>query len=144
MADYEDTYEETDNNVITDYNSASLMNMRIDEILKDVNKHKRNAQFSSWNADLDAFWCEVGADTEKGGKEDNQIIELNKKISTASPIMNWSSHSQGFKGLTSYQEILKNKQYLLLNEKEMYIRRLMSSQGKLTKKRDESSSYMNT
>jgi hypothetical protein len=141
---YSDDGEEINENIITDYNSASLMNMRIDEILKDVNRHKRNAQFSNWNGDLDAFWCEVGADVKKGSKEDLDMMELNKKVATVSPIINWSSHSRGFEKLNIEQEIIKNKQYLILTEKEMYIRRLMSEQGKLTKKRDDSSTYMNT
>jgi hypothetical protein len=141
---YEEDFEEEDNQVITDYNSASLMNMRIDEILKDINKHKRTAEFSKWNADLDAFWCEVGADTIGGGKEDIEMMNLNRELLSVAPIINWSSYSQGFEELSEKQERIKNRQYQLLTNKEMYIRRLMSSQGKLTKKRDESAFYMNT
>lgn len=136
--------DETSEKIITDYNSAALMNMRVDEILKDINKHKRKAEFCKWNADLDTFWCEIGADTVEGGDEDKKIISLNMDLLKVSPLLDWNNYSKGFNELTKQQELLKNKQYQILNKKEMYIRRLMSSQGKLTKKRDESSHYMDT
>jgi len=138
----EGEFEEVEENRISTFNSSGLINLRINELLQDVNRHKRTAEFSKWNADLDAFWCELAADEKEGGEEDLKKIEIDKKLSQVSPIVNWSSFSQGFQGLTQQQEVLKYKQYIILTEKELFLRRLMSKQGKGTKFREAAEDYM--
>lgn len=135
-------FEDSDDKRISTFNSSGLINLRINELLQDVNRHKRTAEFSKWNADLDAFWCELAADEEEGGEEDKKKMVIDKKLSQVSPIMNWSSYSQGFQELTQQQKILKYKQYILLTEKELFLRRLMSRQGKGTKFREAAEDYM--
>ena len=141
MEEGEDFEGESEDRVST-FNSAGLINLRINELLQDVNRHKRTAEFSKWNADLDAFWCELAADTKEGDEEDLKKAEFDKKLSVVAPIVNWGMYSYGFKGLTREQEVLKYKQYLLLTEKELFLRRLMSKQGKGTKFREAAEDYM--
>lgn len=138
----EGDFEEGSEERIATFNSSGLINLRINDLLQDVNRHKRKAEFSNWNADLDAFWCELAADTKEGGEEDVAFIAIQKKLASASPIVNWGNYSKGFENITKAQEVLKNRQYLLLMEKELFLRRLMSRQGKGTKFREAADDYL--
>mgnify|MGYP003646038836 CR=1 FL=1 len=121
---------------VSRYNSGALINLRLNELWQDAHKHKRNAQYSSWNGDLDAVWCELAGDVIEDSEKDKKFIELNKDLSKESPIINWGG-STGFNEITQSQKLKRQKQYLKLIKKEVFLRRLQNVQGKGTAYNDD-------
>ena len=108
----------------------------MNELWQDAHKHKRNAQYSSWNGDLDAVWCELAGDVIEDSEKDKKFIELNKDLSKEAPIINWGG-STGFNEITQSQKLKRQKQYLKLIKKEVFLRRLQNVQGKGTAYNDD-------
>ena len=46
-------------------NSASLINMRINNIWLEVNKAAVSGNYFRWNSHLDRIWCELGGDVKE-------------------------------------------------------------------------------
>ncbi len=116
---------------ISKYNSGALINLRLNELWLDAHKHKRQAKYSSWNGDLDAVWCELAGDVKEGSEKDDKFTELNLELSKLSPIINWDG-SGGFNKISPLQKLNRQKQYLQLIKKEVFLRRLQNVQGKGT------------
>ena len=116
---------------ISRYNSAALINLRINEILIDCNNHKRQGKFLSWNGDLDALWCELVGDVKKGEKEEEEYLKINYELSKLSPILNWDTYIE-INEITEEDKQSHAKQYQKLLEKEEFLRRLQNEQGKGT------------
>ena len=55
---------------LSKYNSASLMNMRLNNLWILVNEHARKAHYSEWSAILDRVWCELASDVKKDSDEE--------------------------------------------------------------------------
>ncbi len=116
---------------ISKYNSGALINLRLNELWQDSHKHKRKAEYSSWNGDLDAVWCELAGDVKEGDEKDKDWDKLNLDLSRLSPIINWNN-SSGFNRVVYSQKLRMQKQYLELIKKEVFLRRLQNIQGKGT------------
>ncbi len=125
---------------ISDFNSAMFINQRLHNLWLDANNNKRKGAFSNWNGDLDAVWCELAGDvdpgTEAGRKTEEVFAELNRKIGEVSPLINWGFTAGSFNTVDPEHRHKKAKQYQALMNKEIFLRRLMNSQGKGTKYRD--------
>ncbi len=118
---------------ISKYNSGALINLRLNELWQDAHKHKRRGDYSNWNGDLDAVWCELAGDVKEGEDKDKQFIQINVELSEFTPIINWSDNSENyFEEINSKQRLIMQKQYLQLIKKEVFLRRLQNVQGKGT------------
>lgn len=116
---------------VSKYNSGALINLRLNELWQDAHKHKRKAQYSSWNGDLDAVWCELAGDVIEESGNDKAFTNLNQELSKLSPIINWDGNG-GFNKISELQKLNRQKQYLKLIKKEVFLRRLQNVQGKGT------------
>ena len=137
---YED-YTEEDNEKLSKFNSAKLINMRLHNLWLDCTNHSRKGKFLGWNADLDRVWCELAADEEEGNDNFKRFDKFNDELRAINPIMNWKS-SEGFSDAESPDPEKKNKQYKKLMDKEIFLRTLMHKQGKGTAYQDDASHYM--
>jgi len=129
------TVQEADK--ISKINSAALINLRINNLWIDANRHSRAGLYEKWNSDLDCIWDELSGDVvivEKKKKKDEKkttyekYLELNKEVSNQ--IKNFPSEKNGFE---SYSE--KDKKniiaiYAALRKKSEFLRRLQNKQGK--------------
>ncbi|KKM66094.1 hypothetical protein LCGC14_1484630 [marine sediment metagenome] len=125
-------------------NSASLINMRINNLWMNVNKYASSGIFMKWNSELDRIWCELVGDvkpTKKKKKDDDkeksdeEIFnkfneEISKEFINLKTKKGFSEHSKDDKNtrLKIYQKIQK---------KEVFLRRLMNKQGKGTAYQEE-------
>ena len=112
-------------------NSAALINLRLTNLWIDANNHSRKGQYSSWNADLDCVWRELGGDTKEKDDESKTFEKISIELSKVAPLSNWKSE-KGFAEINNDDLKKQNKQYQLLMKKELFLRRLMNKQGKGT------------
>lgn len=113
--------EEVEGQKISKYNSAIAQLYRIDALWKDTHVHSRAGLLDKWNWDLDRVWCELAADAN------NNSVAL----------------FEDFKNRIKQQKALPNtplnqgNYYVLLLEKEIFLRKLQNEQGKGTAFKDE-------
>ena len=121
------------------FNSGFLINMRLDALWKDAHKHSRCGQYASWNSDLDRVWCELAGDEDEGSEKEKKFNLINKKFEIAGEPFNIAQI--GFKVVTPEAMKKIKKVYIVLVEKEIFLRRLQNEQGKGTAY-DEADDYM--
>src|SRR3990167_4553476 len=134
MSDYE--IEELDEIKTSKINSAGLNNLRMHEIWIDANKHKRSGEFSKWNGDLDAMWCELVGDVKDNDDNDKKFNNINQALGKTGSTLNYNLTRDGFNQVDDKEILNKTKQYLLLIKKESFLRRLQNEQGKGTAYQD--------
>lgn len=114
------------------YNSAIAQLYRLDNLWRDTHNHSRSGNLKQWNWDLDRVWQELAGDLKINNVKD-KVVEVNyQKIN---------------KRLAELDSKLKHKQltlnnfseqlYQLLNEKELFLRRMQNDLGKGTAFEDE-------
>ena len=113
---------------ISKLNSGGLINLRLNDLWKDAHKHSRLGMYSSWTADLDCIWSELGGEYQSKSEEQIEFNNLNKQLSS---IRNWSSNL-GFKRMTDSDKLEMARQYIILRQKELFLRRIQNKQGKGT------------
>lgn len=140
--------EESEITKLSKFNSAALISLRLHNLWVDVNNHSRKGVYAMWNGDLDRLWCELAADvmpsqkkegendkTVKKDSDNDKIIKAYNKIKEdvkeVHPIKNWKT-SSGFEGINSDEQDSQLKQYEILMDKEIFLRRLQNKQGKGT------------
>lgn len=121
-----------DEKKISKFSSGVNILIRLDLLWKDANLHSRIGKYSKWNEDLDVIWRELArdlTDDEYGNKKtvfdefDAELIKLGRFNDN---------------GPDSFDEqdpkIPENraKQYKILNDKELFLRRLEGELGKGT------------
>ncbi len=130
-----------ESNKLSKINSAGLINLRIHRLVEDANRHSRAGKFLAWNSDLDRIWMELAGDVDEGKKTDKDWKELVKELGTVGPIRNWKS-VDGFSELEKDEKKNQKGQYEKLNDKELFLRRLLNKQGKGTAYQDSIEDYM--
>ena len=125
-------------------NSASLINMRINNIWMNVNKYASSGMFLKWNSELDRIWCELVGDVsstkkkkkgEDKQKSDEEIFdEFNEEISKEFSNL---KNKKGFDGYSKDDKSTRLKIYQNIQKKEVFLRRLMNKQGKGTAYQEE-------
>tara|TARA_R100001530_G_C4248211_1_gene137127 strand:- start:116 stop:532 length:417 start_codon:yes stop_codon:yes gene_type:complete len=135
MSEYDSVPEEVK---ISKINSAGLINLRMHNLWEDANKHKRTGEFSKWNGDLDAIWCELVGDVDEGKEDDENFKKLNEVLGKCGILMNWNVKQDGFSSVNQTILLSKAKQYQALLLKEAFLRRLQNTQGKGTAYAEES------
>lgn len=118
------------------YNSGVAIQIRLDELWKDANRHSRARQFDKWNMDLDNIWRELARDFDE--KEDDKEYKKYKgefdyfstKLSEQGPFMD--SAPAGWVDLNLDDKKKRRKHYDILQEKELFLKRLENHLGKGT------------
>lgn len=147
MVDYNNDYD-SDGDRTSKYNSGIAQIYRLDALWKDTHKFSRAGKLSDWNWTLDRIWCELAGDikikkikTKKVKKYDDEDEEEeeeeedleDKRVSDYEDI-NVRIELMINKGVLKSMDALtfRRKLYTLLNEKELYLRRLQNELGKGT------------
>jgi|TARA_Y100000310_G_scaffold345029_2_gene461285 hypothetical protein len=140
MADYYDEDAPSSNSKISKINAASLINLIIAELWKDSHRHSRTGDLSKWNSDLNCIWVELAGDVEAGKEDEEEYQRIDGELVKLG--------SLGLKKVTGFEQtpkddnIRKAKQYKLLIEKAVFLKRLQNKQGKGTAYHDDSEDYM--
>lgn len=127
--------EGIEQNKVSKYNSAIAQLQRLDNLWLDCHRHSRSGNYAAWNSDLDKIWCELASDTKENGTEEKKFNDFVKKIASYGRLS--QPVNVGFSVPTQLDMIRKAKQYMVLLEKEIWLRRLQNSQGKGTKYDDD-------
>ena len=110
-------------------NAAGLINSALERLWMDCYNAMSNGNLVLWNRKLDAIWNILGGDCKKGEKEDKEILRLNMNLYKTGSL----NHKKiGFEKLKEDESEIMAQQYLWLNEKSLYLRRLQNQQGKGT------------
>ncbi len=123
--------EETEQQAIklSKYNSAALINLRINNLWMNVNNHAVSGRYFQWNNELDRIWCELGGDIVEDSKEEKKFREIEEKVSAK---LKEFKNKKGFDSFSKDDRQKMNEIYVVLQEKEFFLRRLMNKQGKGT------------
>lgn len=132
--DYEETAAAT-----SKFNSGMLINLRLNNLWILTHNYARKGQYSDWSAVLDRIWCELSADvpeTKDGEKTNAGFYAIEEKLNTVG-VTNWGK-SNGFEAHDTASKSIQTRQYRILMEKEIFLRKLQNKQGKGTAYYDES------
>lgn len=123
---------------ISKYNTGLAIIYRLDNLWKDANRHSRSGQYSQWDLDLDNIWRELARDLDdtEYGKKKIKFDEFTEKLVKSGKF--YDSTPDGWKDLSKDEIKNRNKQYRVLTEKELFLKRLENHLGKGTAWSDES------
>lgn len=119
---------------VSRYNSAGDQLQRIDRLWDMAHKFAREGDYASWNRVLDRIWLELAGDLDK---EDDSITTFTTYNVTVAKLGIDSKPLSGFNKVGDDYHTRRAKQYLLLMDKELFIRRLQNKLGKGTAWKDE-------
>lgn len=136
---------------ISRYNSGVAIQIRLDILWRDANYHARVGQFSKWNCDLDRVWCELSRDISEEEYEDKVLVNGQIKKGYKSQFEEFDGKifklgdfkdniADSFEKPTSDDIKNRSKQYKLLMEKELFLKRLENHLGKGSSFDDEDES----
>ncbi|MFW6129613.1 MAG: hypothetical protein ACOC56_00425 [Atribacterota bacterium] len=120
------------------YSSGVNIIIRLDLLWKDTHRHSRDDLFYAWNNDLDCIWRELARDltTDKEYQEwKKKIEEIDEQLRELGQFKDFKP--EGFKEISSEDLKKRDKQYQLLNEKQLTLARLENVLGKGTTEEDE-------
>lgn len=117
---------------ISKYNSGVAQIYRLDELWKDTHKLSRGGLLDAWNFTLDRVWSELAGDLKPNDERVKTFSDINKRINDLQNIL----FDKKIK-IDSY----RTKFYLLLMEKELFLRRLQNEIGKGSAYQDDMDDY---
>jgi len=121
--------QETEEEKISRINAAGIINITLENLWRDVFLSMANGNLVVWNRKLDAIWGILGGEYEEDSEEDLAMEKLNEKLYKSGSL----SHKKvGFEKLGSDEATKMSLQYLLLNKKNLFLRRMQNKQGKGT------------
>jgi len=120
---------ETEEEKISKINAAGIINVTIENLWRDVFLSMAKGDLVTWNRKLDAVWGILGGDVAEGEKEDKAMEALNLQIYKTGSL---NHKKTGFQKLEVDESEKMALQYLLLNKKNLFLRRLQNKQGKGT------------
>tara|TARA_R100000750_G_scaffold62064_1_gene54667 strand:- start:1013 stop:1435 length:423 start_codon:yes stop_codon:yes gene_type:complete len=135
MEEYDGTPEE----ITSRFNSGMLINLRLNNLWILTHNFARKGHYSDWSGVLDRIWCELSADiaeTKEGEETNKKFNDVEEELSKVG-VTNWGKVS-GFAEKDSKTKLIMTKQYRLLMQKEIFLRKLQNKQGKGTAYYDES------
>ena len=118
--------------LISKHSSGVSIIIRINGLWIDANLHSCAGQYSKWNTKLDVIWRELARDileTDWEAKKeafdafDTQLVEVGAFK---------DSGSDTFEDISSDDTKNRSKQYRILNDKELFLKRLENKLGKGT------------
>ena len=129
MVGKKDYGSESEEERISKINAAGIINVTLENLWRDIFVAMAQGNLTLWNRKLDAIWGILGGDVKEGEVEDNDMEALNLKIYNTGSLNHKKSGFQKLEGDESEKMAL---QYLLLNKKNLFLRRLQNKQGKGT------------
>jgi len=114
------------------YNSAISALIRLNELWIDTHKHSRGGLFGHWNEDLDRIWLELARDLEEKQFKAKKITfdKFETQLRDAGGIKD--SKGEGFSEVSDVEIKNRDKNYKILMDKELFLRRLENELGKGT------------
>lgn len=131
--------EPVENSSISRINSAGIINITIENLWRDCYNAMSNGKLMLWNRKLDAIWTILGGEKDITKEIETKIIEFDTKIYELGSL---DVKTQGFQPVPQQDRENRVKQYLLLKDKSLFLRRLQNTQGKGTAYVDEDEDYM--
>lgn len=124
-----DYSRELEEEKISRINAAGIINITIENLWRDVFLSMSKSDLVTWNRKLDSIWGILGGDQEEGDTVDKKMTEINRRIYQTGTL----NHKKvGFSKIDSSEAEKMALQYLLLNKKNLFLRRLQNKQGKGT------------
>lgn len=120
---------ENEEDKISRINSAGIINITLENLWRDCYSAMAKADLTTWNRKLDAIWVLLGGDVVPKSKDDIEFTKLDLKIYGTGSL---NCKKIGFEKTCEDDSIRSAKQYHLLKEKSLFLRRLQNSQGKGT------------
>lgn len=117
------------------YNSGLAQIQRIDSLWKDIHNQVKKGDYFEWNQILDIIWRELAGDLPDKSREESDMNDMNLKIAQAGSI--FKPTQPGFNPISNIDRKKYAGQYLLLNKKEIFLRRLQNKLGKGSSFKDE-------
>ncbi|HDK42170.1 MAG TPA: hypothetical protein ENG87_02220 [Candidatus Pacearchaeota archaeon] len=139
MAYRKDLNQDIDDVKISRINAAGIINITLENLWKDAFSSMAKGNLVIWNRKLDAVWGILGGDQEENDGVDKEMDKLNMKIYETGSL----NHKKvGFEKLKEDEAEKMALQYLLLNKKNLFLRRLQNKQGKGTAYQSEDTDDM--
>lgn len=129
---------EEDKKIQSKYSSGVNIIIRLDELWKDTHRHSRADKSYAWNNDLDCIWRELARDLSEEEYKlwKGKIDEIKNKLKELGSFQDEAP--AGFQRPSTEQLKKREKQYDLLDEKQLLLARLENDLGKgTTEKEDE-------
>ena len=120
---------------VSKYNSGINIIMRLDTLWRDTHSAVKLEKYYLWNTLLDRIWCELARDLKETEYDihDNKLKNVNQRLSDSGVIIDDKTKlEEGFKSIPKTAIDNRAKQYQLLLEKELILRRLENYLGKGT------------
>lgn len=123
---------ESEEVLISKHSSGVSIIIRIDGLWKDANIHSCTGQYSKWNTKLDVIWRELARDIlEKDWEEKKKDFDkFDEQLVEAGPFKDGGSDT--FDDITTDESKIRSKHYRILNDKELFLKRLENKLGKGT------------
>jgi len=117
---------------VSKFSSGVNQLLRLDNLWKDANIHSRGGKYSSWNNDLDTIWRELARDlNDKDYNSKKKVFdEFDVKLVKSGSFLD--SGNETFDEVSTKQKSNRYEHYVVLNEKELFLRRLENFLGKGT------------
>jgi len=131
---YSDANEPTLENGTSKLNAAGLINSALESLWGKCYTAMSNGNLVQWNRNLDAIWTILGGDCLEKDTNDTAFAKINLSIYNTGSL---NHKKTGFQTINSDEATRMSLQYLLLNKKSLFLRRLQNSQGKGTAYRNE-------
>ena len=138
--DFYDIEEDPEEQKVSRFNAAALINLILSELWKDSYRHSRSGEFSKWNADLNCLWMELAGDVAPDSEEEKQYDTIEYELASAGSLI--GKKLTGFKIISKDEMIRNAKQYRILMKKAVFLKRLQNKQGKGTAYQDSADDYM--
>lgn len=129
MAYNKDYNEELSDDKVSKINSAGLTNITLENLWRECYSALAKGDLTLWNRKLDAIWLVLGGDCKENDGDDKKIRTLNLEIYNLGSL---NLKKVGFSKVPVNNQVNTAKQYLLLMEKSLLLRRIQNKQGKGT------------
>jgi len=123
---------EDSEHLISKHSSGVSIIIRIDGLWKDANIHSCAGQYAKWNTKLDVIWRELARDIKESEYETKKkaFDKFDKDLVDTGAFKDTGSDT--FEDVDKKDAENRSKQYRILNDKELYLKRLENKLGKGT------------
>lgn len=129
MAEEEFLTEGMDEEKVSKYNAAFLINQSLEFLWRGVFTSIDNNDLWKWNRKLDAIWIILARDIEEGSEQEKKYNDIELEIRKTGSLV---YKKVGFSILSSEDLKKMSLQYQLLKKKSLFLGRLQNKQGKGT------------
>jgi len=118
--------------LISKHSSGVSIIIRINGLWIDANSFSCSGKFSKWNTKLDVIWRELARDINRDEYNEmkKEFDSFDEKLTETGQFQDTGSDS--FDDLPGISQENRSKQYRILNDKELFLKRLENKLGKGT------------